>query len=66
MGRVADYDLDAVSDLLTDVTEPDDDTNRRRVMEVDGIKPVNHGVAVTLTVEIPTRTKGMTAGGDGL
>ena len=63
-GNVAGYDVDAVGDLLSDVT--DDGDNRRRVREVDGIKPVHHGIAVTLTVEIPTRTKGMTAGGDAL
>lgn len=58
-GDVQDYDMDAVSDLLADVTEPDNDDNRRRVREVDGVKPYHHGIAVTLTVEIPTRTKGM-------
>lgn len=63
-GSVEDYDMDAVSDLLSDVTDGDD--NRRRVKEVDGVEPRHHGIAVTLTVEIPTRTKAMSAGGDRL
>ena len=62
-GRVADYDADALKELLSDVTDPDADT-RRRVREVDTIEPANYGIAVTLTVEIPTRTKGTITWGD--
>jgi hypothetical protein len=63
-GDVQDYDMDAVSDLLADVTEPDNDDNRRRVRKVDSVKPHRHGIIVTLTVQIPTRTKGMVRMGD--
>jgi len=63
-GRVADYDADALKELLSDVTDPDNDDTRRRVREVDTIRPANHGIEVTLTVEIPTRTKGTITWGD--
>lgn len=56
------HDMDAVTRLVEGIN---DDGDRQQVSGVEGVQRTQHGVEVTLSVRMPTRSKGLQDDEDG-